>query len=93
MEQQFTALEGFTDEVSTYLAGRLRHKLFDFPDDYPAESMSVGLVTHCERAIAVISDAWRNPPIVVNWEIDDYINALPKQPTGTGKLLNCQKWC
>ncbi|EDR07661.1 uncharacterized protein LACBIDRAFT_298012 [Laccaria bicolor S238N-H82] len=87
MEAQLTALEAVTDDISTYLASRLWHKLFDFPNDYPAESLSQGLVTHCERAIAVIAEAWTNPPIVVNWDIDDYIGAIGKQPTGTCILV------
>jgi hypothetical protein len=86
-----TALEGITDDVSTYFAGRLRHKLFNFPNDYPAKSMSEALVTHCERAIAVIAEAWINPPIVVSWEVNEYVQVIGKKPTGTYHLCNRQK--
>ena len=82
MDNHLSALEAITDDVSIYMAGRLRHKLFNLPNDYPAESMSHVLVTHCERAIAVIADAWTNPPIIVKWEVDDYLAAMGKQPTG-----------
>lgn len=91
MEDHLTALEGVTDNVSTYLAGRLRHKLFNFPNDYPTKSMSEALVTHCERAISVIAEAWTNPLIVVNWEVDDYIGVIGKQLTGMYHLFNGQK--
>ena len=82
MDKHPSALEDITDDISIYMAGRLRHKLFILPNDYPAKSMSHVLVTHCERAIAVIAEAWINPPIVVKWEVDDYLAAIGKQPTG-----------
>ena len=82
MDNHLSAFESITDDVSIYMAGRLRHKLFDLPNDYPAESMSQALVTHCERAIAVIAEAWINPPITVKWEVDDYLAVIGKQPTG-----------
>jgi hypothetical protein len=82
MENHLTALEHVTDDISTYIAGRLRHTLFDLPNDYPPDTMSPTLVTHCERAVAVIAEAWRNPPIIVNWEVHDYIATIGKNPTG-----------
>ena len=82
MDNHPSALEDITDDVSIYMAGRLQHKLFDLLNDYPAESMSHVLVTHCERAIAVIAEAWINPLIVVKWEVDDYLAAIGKQLTG-----------
>ncbi|KIJ92473.1 hypothetical protein K443DRAFT_135284 [Laccaria amethystina LaAM-08-1] len=87
MENHLTALEHVTDDVSTYIAGRLRHTLFDLPNDYPPDTMSPTLVTHCERAVAVIAEAWRNPPIIVNWEVHDYIATIGKNPTGTSFLI------
>ena len=82
MEDHLTALEDVTNDVSTYLATCLQHKLFNFPNDYPMKSMSEALVTRCERAIAVIAEAWTNPLTIVNWEVDDYIDVTGKQPTG-----------
>ena len=88
MGVDFTALESLADDVLMYMAGHLQHKLFNYWNDFPPETMSEALITHCERAIAVIAEAWTNPPIVVDWEVDDYVAAIGKQLTGKFFQLN-----
>ena len=82
MDNHLSAFDSITDDVLIYMAGHLRHKLFDLPNDYPAESMSQVLVIHCERAITVIAEAWINPLITMKWEVDDYLAVIGKQPMG-----------
>ena len=85
-----TALQALTDDVGIYISARLRYILLHKGiNECPPKEFSESLVVDCEQVVSVIVDARRSDPIQVEWDIEDYIKDIGKQPTGILLFLGC----
>lgn len=83
MTTSMPALQALTDDVALYMSGRLRYNILqEGPNDFPPKELGEDLVTACEQAISVITEAWMAKPIQVDWHIEEFVKELGSRPTG-----------